>query len=91
MEGTRLYKIEGEEDFIWRIFQTPCAYGTNGKDWFCTTPNGLAGNLSAHQVEEHEDGTISVTPSILVTSGSKQADPSWHGFLKRGIWTESRT
>ena len=58
MQGTRLTKIDGEEDFLWRIGETPGAYGSaNGKDWFCTTPNGLLGNLVKHSVVEHEDGT----------------------------------
>lgn len=89
MQGTRLYKIEGEEDFVLRIFQTPGAYGTvNGKDWFCATPNGLAGNLGNHTVTEHKDGTISVSPSILVSSGRDHREPSWHGFLREGVWQE---
>jgi hypothetical protein len=33
---------------------------------------------------EHEDGTISVTPSILVTNHLG----SWHGYLTQGIWKE---
>jgi hypothetical protein len=87
MQGTRLIKDPGEQDFLWCISETPGAYGTgNGKDWYCTTPNGLLGNLGAHQVEEHEDGTITVRPSILVTGGG--ADTSYHGFLERGVWRD---
>lgn len=89
MQGTRLTKIDGEEDFLYRIATTPGAYGSvNGKDWFCTTPNGLFGNISKHSVTEHGDGTISVSPSILVTSGSKHSEPKWHGYLERGVWRE---
>ena len=41
-QGQRLTLIDGEDDFLFRISETPSAYGTvNGKDWFCTTPNGL--------------------------------------------------
>lgn len=86
MQGTRLHKIQGEQDFVFRIAKTPGAYGTaNGKDWFCTTPNGMLGNLASHQVQEHEDGTITVSPSILVSGAQTE---SWHGFLQRGIWRE---
>jgi hypothetical protein len=47
-----------------------------GGDWFCCTPNGQLGNLGAHHVEEHHDGSITVSPSILVTGGSSgQAIP----------------
>jgi hypothetical protein len=38
-----------------------------------------------HTIVEHEDGTITVSPSILVTgSHGKQ----WHGYLERGVWRE---
>lgn len=88
MPGTRLYPIEGEGDFLFRIFETPGSYGYTNDQWYCSTPNGLAGNLYKHQVIEHEDGTITVSPSILVSSGSQHKDPSWHGYLERGVWTE---
>jgi hypothetical protein len=89
MNGIRLRKTDSEKDFLLRISQTPLAYGTaNGTDWFCTTPNGLFGNISRHSVTEHEDGTITVSPSILVTSGRDGRAPSWHGFLERGVWRE---
>jgi len=87
MQGTRLHYQPGEPDFVWRISETPGAYGSaNGKDWFCTTPNGMLGNLGSHQVTEHVDGTITVSPSILVTGGSTET--SYHGFLERGVWRD---
>lgn len=68
----------------------PGEYGrTPGGMWLCCTPNDHAGNLSAHDVTEHEDGTITVSPSILVSEcvdGSKRE--LWHGYLKRGVWRE---
>jgi hypothetical protein len=38
-------------------------------------------------VVEHEDGTITVSPSILVST-SRDGKPLevWHGFLERGVW-----
>ena len=48
----------------------------------------LAG-LSKHSVTEHEDGTITVSPSILVTSpwGPDRVNHEWfHGFLEHGVW-----
>jgi hypothetical protein len=67
--------------------------GEYGKDkdgvWYCCTPGveGLVGNLGQHTVVEHEDGTITVTPSILVTMRDKGVDvQKWHGFLTRGEW-----
>lgn len=64
--------------------------------WHAITPNGHGANLSRHDVTEHEDGTITVTPSIRVlstpdapgehrTRGEREV---WHGFLERGVWRE---
>lgn len=50
-------------------------------------PNGVGpSRLEGWEVEEHEDGTVSVSPSIqdIPTDGSV----GWHGFLKRGVWSE---
>ena len=51
-------------------------------------PPGFPGvaNLSNHNVVEHKDGTITVTPSILVKRNNKGDE--WHGFLEKGIWRE---
>lgn len=74
--------------------------------WWVRTPNGLLGRLSApednparhHEVEEHEDGTVSVIPrpgnsnSILIEGGSYVGDTteyrreSWHGYIEHGVW-----
>jgi hypothetical protein len=54
------------------------------RTWYCVTPNGHAGNLAAHDVTEHEDGTITVSPSILVSN--LQQGELWHGYLERGVW-----
>lgn len=51
--------------------------------WYARPPGNHMGNLSNHTVEEHEDGTITVSPSILIDDGRNQ----WHGHLVRGVWT----
>lgn len=38
---------------------------SNG-DWCVITPNGRLSSVAKHTVVEHDDGTISVSPSILV-------------------------
>lgn len=53
--------------------------------WHGCSPNGHGCNLTNHKVIEHEDGTITVSPSILI---SDNAGPLWHGFLERGVWRE---
>lgn len=67
--------------------------GEYGRDprtgvWFCCTPGGHLGNLGGHTITEHEDGTITVSPSILISvtdrHGKKQE--LWHGYLERGAW-----
>jgi hypothetical protein len=59
-------------------------YGGDG-NWYGCTPNGHQCGLAKHDVTEHEDGTITVSPSILVGRGSAQL---WHGYLERGVWRE---
>lgn len=56
--------------------------------WECSTPTGLQGNLDAHDVTEHEDGTITVSPSILVDRTVAGGHEQWHGYLERGVWRE---
>jgi len=53
--------------------------------WVICCPNGLHGSLANHTVNEHVDGTITVSPSILVTAHDGQ---SYHGCLERGVWRE---
>lgn len=52
--------------------------------WAGKCPNGLLCNLSKHAVTEHEDETITVSPSILCDNGRE----SWHGYLEQGVWKE---
>lgn len=54
------------------------------RTWMVRTPNGHLGNLGAHDVVEHEDGTITVSPSILVSN--PQQGELFHGYLDRGVW-----
>lgn len=51
--------------------------------WYCLTPTGLLGTLRGHEVTEHDDGTITVRPSIFVNQGKPD---QWHGYLERGVW-----
>ena len=53
--------------------------------WFANTPTGWLGGLDNHEVVENEDGTITVSPSILVAAAGEK---SWHGYLRQGEWSE---
>lgn len=59
-------------------------YWQNGGIWWLYLPGGGIGNLPNHDVTEHEDGTITVSPSVLMTSN--RADRRRHGFLRKGVW-----
>lgn len=51
--------------------------------WYGMPPGtDLLATLRLHTVVEHEDGTITVTPSILVRNNTTE----WHGYLERGVW-----
>lgn len=53
--------------------------------WQVIAPDGTQGTLnpSVHSVTEHEDGTITVSPSI---DFSQRKPGLWHGWLERGRW-----
>ena len=56
--------------------------------WRAITPNGMPVNLAdLAPIEEHDDGTITVTPSIQQLASSKKR---YEGFLERGVWRESQ-
>ena len=63
-------------------------YGFNPKDnnWYALVPGNHLANLVKHNVVEHEDGTITVTPSIKVGIGDGQGGSieAWHGYLTKG-------
>lgn len=96
MQGIRVYP--NEEGWLDpQEMAKPGAYGraTNpavlGKRtgwWEVTAPDGHVGSLdpSLHTVTEHEDGTITVAPSIDM---SKRHAGAYHGYLRKGEWTPS--
>lgn len=63
---------------------------TEGEDagvWYIRPPRGHVGCLRNHEVTEHEDGTITVSPSILIDYHGTEG-LNWHGWLERGVWRE---
>lgn len=61
-------------------------YGKDALDgfWRARPPETeLVANLGKHEVTEHEDGTITVSPSIGVHQSNVG---TWHGYLERGVW-----
>lgn len=47
---------------------------------------GIGDGVKGHKVIEHEDGTITVSPSILITFFAPNGKVEWHGYLERGDW-----
>lgn len=79
--------VQGQRVGMWASVVPAGSYWkSNDGGWAGLTPNGLIANLRAHKVQEHDDGTISVEPSIAVNNG--EGGKSWHGYLTKGVWTE---
>lgn len=65
-----------------------CYWQDSNKKWLLYLPGCGVGGLGLHKVEENVDGTITVTPSILVTGHNEGNPIKRHGFLTKGIWRE---
>ncbi len=81
-QGRRVYLQEGQT-------YLPLQIGDYGKDvygrWHVRVPSGDGGMLTEHAVIEHEDKTITVSPSILLEGGMHGG---WHGYLEHGVFRE---
>lgn len=79
MKGKRVYP---NEDGSIRFNEGDYAFWN--EEWWARAPGiRAAGSLVDHTVIEHEDGTITVEPSILSHDGK------YHGYLRRGVWTDA--
>lgn len=87
MKGRRIESPFRADGGLIADWPQPGDYSRDGRSGWCAcTPNGHLANLSGHDVVEHEDGTITVSPSILV--GTHEQPNLWHGYLDRGEWRE---
>lgn len=58
-----------------------------GDEWFARPPGcPFAASLANHTVTEHDDGTITVSPSILYEVPGYTPSYHYHGFLEHGVW-----
>ena len=63
--------------------------------WYCRVPYDRSNDMdlsdiSNHQIIEHEDGTITVSPSIGHTGNTPNGEKFyWHGFLEHGEWRDA--
>ena len=84
MQGKRVYPDAEDNFFIKENGDFGLWHGV----WYAKSPNGLVAHLGAHQVTEHEDGTITASPSIGIYSSSR-TEFDYHGFLERGVWRDA--
>jgi hypothetical protein len=88
IQGRRVDWEEGSADSPFPLLH-PGDYGKDQQGaWVCITPNGLYGNLSNHSVIENDDGTITVSPSVLIKTRGRSSEKEYHGFIEKGIWRE---
>ena len=82
MIGARIYPdAEGRL----RLAEGDYGKGADGI-WYARPPGVPMRSIENHEVTEHEDGTITVSPSILVTTEENDCRIEWHGYLRRGVW-----
>lgn len=65
-----------------------CYWKLKDGTWLLYLPDCGVGNLCRHSVVEHDDGAITVTPSILVDGNYEGKPERRHGFLTKGIWSD---
>lgn len=89
MIGRRIPTANWEEIIHMRNVQPEDYWNDYRSGWMVCVPVkveqgiGCLASLKYHKVEEHEDGTITVTPSIVVETCN------YHGFLIRGQWSNA--
>ena len=86
MQGKRHDLTEGDE----LLEDGEYGWHAEHQKWYCKPPTKEGfysgqGSLGNHTVVEHEDGTITVSPSILIGGHHGK---QWHGYLERGVWRE---
>lgn len=69
--------------------ESEISYWKENGIWYLYLPGCGTGNLSGHSVIEHEDGTITASPSILVTGHANGKPVQRHGYLEHGEWRDS--
>lgn len=85
----------------------PGDYGRCDAGWFVCCPDGSTTRLwvdeddrngNRHVITEHEDGSITVSGSVLggrvvpsacIGGVGPISSPAWHGWLERGVWRDA--
>jgi len=98
MQGRRIYP---QEDGHLHLAEGDYGFDPGVGHWVVRPPGCHAGGIPDHGVVEHEDGTITVTPSIVLEDVASNNEfilwdvneqnglhISWHGYLEHGVWRE---
>jgi hypothetical protein len=65
------------------------AYWTETGGWYLNLPGRGVATLRKHEVTEHEDGTITASPSIKTWGHDENGNEVvMHGYLERGVWRD---
>ena len=82
--GRRLHGEVGYEESRAGDYWKPTYEHRQPNEWWFRDPFGKFGRITKHTVEEHDDGTITVSPSIACAGGG---GADFHGWLKHGVWS----
>ena len=94
MQGRRVPDVEDPHSTHPRLEPGDYRRTKRGGEWVweCRPPGDhpetVQGNLGKHDITEHDDGTITVSPSILIQTTWAGKPHEWHGYLERGVWRE---
>ncbi len=79
-EGTLPWELE-PGDYCVRVADNGVRHA------WVVTPNGNGpARLEGWTLGEHDDGTITMSPSILAHADGQHDE--WHGYLEAGVWRE---
>jgi hypothetical protein len=87
-EAVRLTDLASDSDLPGGLDDTRVCYWRSPGGWWIYLPSAGVGRLVNHEVTEHEDGTITVKPSIGLGRAGAPGGFARHGFLTRGEWRE---
>jgi hypothetical protein len=75
------------DDYV-EIDDTEICYWKESGIWWLYLPGCGIANLANHTVVEHENKTITVSPSILLTGHDAGKPVTKHGMFERGVWKD---
>lgn len=95
MNTPRVWPIPGRRVYPDSRGHPVLAEGDYGRDaageWWCRPPGCSMGSLKDHEITEHADGTITVSPSIQAdpVQPVRKPPPDFHGYLECGVWRKA--